>query len=364
MFFEEENFSSPPNFKYEETISKESDCLSNCNTFDLYKEKNNDIILITPCIDPINFNNEEFNINLINLNNNEITKKLSGHKDRILSVKLFQNPKTKNIYLLSVDKGHNIIIWDIEKNFQKIFEKKFEYELNTFIYSALIIFGESNTWVVASSISEKNKTLVIDMSDMNKSENFVEIKESENIPIYCLLYWFNKNEENEKDKHNIIQCGKNRILITQFPSDTTYYSIHQNPIKYYSGCIIYQLKEKDYLAISSCSGSIIIFDLEEKNIVKNFDISGGVHLFSFIKWNENYLMVIDTRNKKLIIMNMDNNYKIVSRNYLPELGIGVYMKKLRHPKYGESVLISGKDWTIKLFTLKGVMRSIDDDDYE
>jgi len=364
MFFEEENFSSPPNFKYEETISKESDCLSNCNTFDLYNEKNNDIILITPCIDPINFNNEEFNINLINLNNNEITKKLSGHKDRILSVKLFQNPKTKNIYLLSIDKGHNIIIWDIEKNFQKIFEKKFEYELNTFIYSALIIFGESNTWVVASSISEKNKTLVIDMSDMNKRENFVEIKESENIPIYCLLYWFNKNEENEKDKHNIIQCGKNRILITQFPGNTTYYSIIQNPIKYYSGCIIYQLKEKDYLAISSCSGAIIIFDLEEKNIVKNFDISGGVHLFSFIKWNENYLMVIDTRNKKLIIMDMTNNYKIVSRNYLPELGIGVYMKKLRHPKYGESVLISGKDWTIKLFTLKGVMRIMDNDDFE
>ena len=101
--------------------------------------------------------------------------------------------------------------------------------------------------------------------------------------------------------------------------------------------------------------------MDEKNIVKNFDISGGVHLFSFIKWNENYLMVIDTRNKKLIIMDMVNNYKIVSRNYLPELGIGVYMKKLRHSKYGESVLISGKDWTIKLFTLKGVMRIIDDD---
>ena len=358
MFFEDENFSSPPNFKYEETISKESDCLSNCNTFDLYNEKNNDIILITPSIDPINFNNEEFDINLINLNTNEIIKKLSGHKDRILSVKLFQNPKTKNTYLLSVDKGHNIIIWDKEKNFQKIFETKFEYELNTFIYSALIIFGESNTWIVASSISEKNKTLVI---DMNKKENFIEIKESENIPVYCLLYWFNENAENEKDKHNIIQCGKNRILITQFPSNTTYFSILQNPIKYYSGSIIYKLKEKDYLAISSCSGTILIVDLDEKNIVKNFDISGGVHLFSFIKWNENYLMVIDTRNKKLIIMDMVNNYKIVSRNYLPELGIGVYMKKLRHSKYGESVLISGKDWTIKLFTLKGVMRIIDDD---
>ena len=357
MFFEDENFSSPPNFKYEETISKESDCLSNCNTFDLYKENNDDIILITPSIDPINFNNEEFDINLINLNTNEIIKKLSGHKDRILSVKLFQNPKTKNTYLLSVDKGHNIIIWDKEKNFQKIFETKFEYELNTFIYSALIIFGESNTWIVASSISEKNKTLVI---DMNKKENFIEIKESENIPVYCLLYWFNENAENEKDKHNIIQCGKNRILITQFPSNTTYFSILQNPIKYYSGSIIYKLKEKDYLAISSCSGTILIVDLDEKNIVKNFDISGGVHLFSFIKWNENYLMVIDTRNKKLIIMDMVNNYKIVSRNYLPELGIGVYMKKLRHSKYGESVLISGKDWTIKLFTLRGVMRIIDD----
>ena len=357
MFFEEENFESPPNFKYKETISKNSDCLSNCNTFDLYNTKNGDLILITPSIEPINFNNEEFYIHLINLNNNEIIKKLSGHKDRILSLKIFKNKKTKNEYLISVDKGHNIFVWDIEKNFQKIFEQKLEYEINSFIYSTLIIFEEDKTWIVASSISEKNKTLVI---DMNNKENFIEINESENIPVYCLLYWFNENAENENDKHTIIQCGKNRILITQFPSNNTYFSIFQNPIKYYSGSIIYKKNEKDYLAISSCSGTILILDLLEKNIVKNFDIT-GVHLFSFIKWNENYLMVIDTRNKKIIIMDMSNNYKIVSKNYLPELGIGVYMKKLRHPKYGESILISGKDWTIKLFALKGVMRIINND---
>ena len=361
MCFDDDNFIPPPNFKYKETISNESDCLSNSNTFDLYKTSNNDIILITPVIDPINFNNEDFFINIINLTNNKILKKLSGHKERILSLKIFSNKKTKNDFLISVDKGHNVFVWDIQNNFEKIFEIKFDYEINSFIYNTLIIFGETNTWIIASSISEKNKTFVV---DMNKKENVVEISESENIPVYCLLYWYNSNQEEEKDRHNIIQCGKNRILISQFPSNKTYYSFNDDdiePIKYYSGGIVYKINDKDFLAISACSGIILIFDLAEKKFEKKIEIK-GVHLFSFIKWNENYLMVMDTRNKKIIIMDMINNYKIVSRNYLPELGIGAFMKKLIHPLYGESILISGKDWTIKLFTLKNVTKIVDDDD--
>jgi len=55
MCFDEENFEYEPNFCFAETISDKSDCLSNCNTFDYYITKENNLILITPYIDPNKF---------------------------------------------------------------------------------------------------------------------------------------------------------------------------------------------------------------------------------------------------------------------------------------------------------------------
>ena len=117
MCFGSENFEYEPNFIYKETISNEADCLSNCNTFDYYKDKNNDIILIISTINPSNFDNKEFFIKLINLNNNnEAIQKLQGHKERITSLKIFINPKTKEVIKFPVtfyvnQKIHNPI-WD------------------------------------------------------------------------------------------------------------------------------------------------------------------------------------------------------------------------------------------------------------
>ena len=359
MCFDEENFEYEPNFCFAETISDKSDCLSNCNTFDYYITKENNLILITPYIDPKNFNNEEFEIYLIDIKTKEVINKLKGHKERILSLKIFKNQRTKKEYLISVDTGNIVIVWDIQKKFNKIFEKYINYyEPFTFIYSTLMIFSEKNTWIVASSILEKNQTLII---DLNKSDNFIEINESENIPVYCLCYWFNEDAEEEKDIHNIIQCGQNKILITKFPSNKTYLKIDtEEKYMYNSGGLVFKAEEKDMLAVSSCSGLILIIDLINKNVVKKIEIK-SVHIFSFIKWNENYLLVNDMRNRQIIIMDIKKEYKIVSKNYIPEMEIDVFMKKIRHPNYGECILTSGKNFKIKLLMLKGVIATSDDE---
>ena len=108
---------------------------------------------------------------------------------------------------------------------------------------------------------------------------------------------------------------------------------------------------------------ILIFDLINKNIIKKIELI-NVHIFSFVKWNDNKLLVIDMRFSKIIIMDINDNYKIISKNYLPELGIASFMKKIRHPNYGECLLINDKKWKIKVFALRGIRRTVfyDDDD--
>ena len=357
MCFDEENFEWEPNFYYKETISNNSDCLSNCNTFDIYRTTENNIIIISPYIDQVNFSKEDHEIYLIDIKTKEIKEKLKGHKKRIVSVKIFKNPFTTKKYLISSDKGNNIIVWDMQDKYNKIFEKNFEYDSFTFIYSTLIIFTKAKTWIVASSIEEKNKTLIV---DINKSDNYITIKESENIPVYCLCYWYNKNAEEEKDAHNIIQCGQNKIIITQFPRNQTYLIINtEEKYKYNSGGLVFNIKDKDILAVSSCSGLVLIIDLIEKNTVKKIEMN-DVHLFSFIKWNENYLILNDMRNRKLIVIDIKRDYKIVSKNYLPEMEIDSFMKKIRHPDYGECIITSGKNFKLNLFGIKGIMKSNDD----
>ena len=364
MCYDDINFKCTPNFIYKETISTKSDCLSNCCTFDYFLTKSQDLILVTPYINISNYNDESHSLSLINLKTNKIEGELTGHTDRILSVRIFKNPKTKKNYIISVDKGLNVIVWDIEKNFEIIFNKKFEYHNFTLIYSTLMIFDENNNniWVVVSSIDEKNKTLV---ANLNKSSNnyddFIEIKNSENLPVYCLCYWYNNEAENDEEKHNIIQCGKNKILISKFPKNETYYIIDTDEkYMYNSGGLVYKIKDKNFLAISSCSGLILIFDLIEKNIIKKIELD-DVHIFSFIKWNENYLLLNDTQQKRIIVMDIDNDYEINSMNLLPQMEMDVYMKKIKHPLYDECIITSGKNWKLNLFIIRGIQRKNNQD---
>ena len=184
------------------------------------------------------------------------------------------------------------------------------------------------------------------------SNAFIEITESESIPVYCLLYWFNEKEEDEKHVHNIIQCGKNKILITKFPSNKTYLKIDtEEKYMYNSGGLVFKSQDKDILAVSCCSGLILIIDLILKNIIKKIEIS-DVHIFSFIKWNEKYLLLNDMRKREIIIIDINKGYKIVSKNYLPEMEIDVFMKKIRHPDYGECILTSGKNFKLNLFMIR------------
>ena len=363
MCFDEVNFELQPNFYYKETISDKSDCFSNCNTFDYYLTKDNKLIIITPCIEPVYTNdgdNKEHEIYLIDIETKIIINKLKGHKGRILNVRIFKNQKNKKEYLISADILNNIIVWDIENNFEKIFEKYFEYEPFAFIYSTLMIFDEKNTWIVASCIREKNKTLILDMV---KNKNFIEITESENLPVYCLCYWFNQMEEDEKDKHNIIQCGKNKILITQFPSKKVYY-MYQAEKKYIynSGGLVFKNGERDLLAVSSSAGLILIIDLILKNVVKKIEIENA-HIFSFIKWNQKYLLLNNIRKSEIIIIDMNNDFKIVGKNYIPEMQMGFFMKKIKHPIYGESILISVKEWKLNLFIIRGLRILFEDEEY-
>lgn len=349
MSFEDIPFKSNPNFKFKEKVTDKSDCLSATYQFDCFQNKNGDVILISPFFDVKNAIKRDYHISLINLRNNEVIKTLEAHKDRVLTVHYFQD-NNKNDYFISADKKNKVIVWDLSNNCEKLFEFDFKYE--SFIYSCLLIFEGNKKYVVASSIGSNNITKVIDMADSN---NVIDINESKDKNVYFLAHWINEDSEKNNRKHIIIQNCKNLILFSEFPSGVTYHKVEIN--QEYPFCqagIVFKNQGKDYYAASFTYGLVLIIDLAKKEEVKRI-IMNDVHLYSFVRWSDHYLLLNDCLQRRIIVMDMLDNYKIKSKIVIPEMDFEKFIKKVKHPKYGECLLSSGVDWSIKLLVNRSIL---------
>ena len=174
-----------PKFKFKEYISEKAESLGSSYQFDCYKHKNGEVILIMSYFDIDHILENIHDILLITLNDNKVIKKLKGHNDRVLSTRYFQEPNSKKDYLISADRNHIVIVWDLN-DFCKIFEAKINYD--SYIYSTLLIFYLNNIYAVISTLGG-GSTKIINLKDKSKS---IDINNTYNLPVYFLSYWYNK----------------------------------------------------------------------------------------------------------------------------------------------------------------------------
>ena len=351
MSFKEALFKSTPNFKWKENITEKSDCYSASYQFDCYKDKKNNVILITTFLDIKKPQIQDYHISLINLNNNEVVNKLKGPKDRVFTVRYFQDKNTKNDYFISEDKTYTIMVWDLgnePSECKKLYEVVVKYE--GLVYSCLLMFDINKIYAVTSSLGQNNITKVIDLTDSGK---ITDITNSQGLLVYYLDYWYNENAETDHQKHVIIQAAKNKILLTEFPNNTTYHSIDlEQKYPYVQSGIVFKNKNgEDLFAFSATYGLVQIINLANKQeVFKTTDfVDREVHLHSFVKWNEKYLLLNDCQQSRIIVFDMEDGFKIKSKVVSPEMFFDRFMMKIQHPKYGESLLSIGIDWKIKLF---------------
>ena len=331
-----------PKFKFKEYISEKADCIGGSYQFDCYKHKNGEVILIMSYFDIDHILENIHDILLITLNDNKVIKKLKGHNDRIISVRYFQEPNSKKDYLISADRRQIVIVWCLN-DFCKIFETKMNYD--SLISSNLLIFDSNNIYVVISTLGE-GSTKIFNLKDKSK---FIDINNTNNLSVYYLTYWYNK----KSNQHIIIQCGKMLILMTEFPNNKIYDTLNsdENYPYNYSG-LVFTNEERDLLAVSVIIGLITIYNLEQKKIMLKIIIKNAF-LYNFIKWNDNYLFVLDSSKKKIINFNIkDNEFRQEDDIQLPELNYDKFIKRVNHPIYGESLVTIGIDWKLKLFVIQ------------
>jgi hypothetical protein len=342
MSFELTCFNSNPNFQFKEKVFEKCDVLSHSYNFDCYQDQNKEVKLLAPYFEVKT--PQDIYIKVINLKDNKEEKKLEGHKDRILTIRHFQDPTNKKNYIISADRKYNVIVWDLD-DYSKKFETEIKYE--GFIYSCYLIFEGKAIWAVTSSIGSNGVTKVFNV----ETKECKDINDSKNLNVYYLDHWYNEKAANDDEKHVIIQCAKNKVLFSNYPKNTSYHSIStddKNP--YILTGRVFKNKDKDMFVFAASYGLIQFIDLETKSMVVSYDLnSENVHLCGFVRWNDTYLLLNDCAQRRIIIFDMLDNYKIKSKVVSPDMHFEKFIEKVNHPKYGECLLSLGIDWTVKLY---------------
>ena len=170
-----------------------------------------------------------------------------------------------------------------------------------------------------------------------------------NITLY-LLYWYNRYDS----ENYIIECCVGKIGIYNLLNNTKYCEfISENNFESYCCGIIYKKNNEDFLITTSDGDYIRIWDLYKKII--NYNINTQYCGISYIiRWSEKYFIVADQENNSFKIIDIMklkviNNYKIGKK--IREKGV-ICVKKIYHPKYGESLITSDGNNKIKFWTSK------------
>ena len=229
-------FKEPQNLKYKLNILDTNDFIGVNDLFEVFVcNRDNKEYLVSK-----NMNN--YKLDVYTLLDNKKSLSLQGHKNRITTIRYFIDNLYINQYLISADINRIVILWDINNNYNII------YQINTFyniynnrglvIYSCLLVFDKHNedNYLITSTnnISEDINTSGTKIYSLINSNVVQRIDKSNKIKIFYLLSWYNK----KNNQYYIIQFGNESIVINRLLRNELYSIFIQKPEGlHYSGFI-------------------------------------------------------------------------------------------------------------------------------
>ena len=311
-------------------------------------------------------NEKKATLDIYSLITNQKITVLKTKNKSILTVKYYINKKNNNEYFIS--KGFSrlyngiwlgvVLVWDITNNYKIIFQV--EPEEHSGDDSCLLIFPhfKDDIYMVTSSHCKSDCDICYTVIYSLKEKKLIQnIKGSNNIDIFLLLSWYNKNNKS----YYVLQFYKYGIYIENLLKNEQYWKIgpyigdHREET--FQPGLIYKKDNVDYLCTLSGYNYLDLFNLYKKKVFKSYKICddkimnnrcGCFCSCKIIKWNE-YVIIYHYVEKILKIFDLKSE-KIISNIEISKQEV-VCIKKLYHKIYGESLLISSYDglqlWNIE-----------------
>ena len=276
--------------------------------------------------------------------------------DSIKEIRYFINKNNYNEYLL-IKRNKKVNILYITNNYINIYEHDEDY------YDCLLVFPSINAIYFVFSehefysngyysdeieYYEYSRTRAYVLFDY-KSILYSEVETDENS--FLLLSWYNK----KNNLYYIIQLRRfeQYINIYELLSTKKTYCL-KCPPDLIDGIVTCNndANQTDYLNVLTKSNNIYIYNLENGNILKKYDIFNNFKqigkIGQFIQWNDRYIIfIIDNYFLKILDLKINKIITVIKTNH--DI---CFIKKINHQIYGESLLISGNSYSdIYLWTI-------------
>lgn len=333
-----ENFKKNPNLKYRCDIVRASDIIkkpyTNFNLFEAFKSyKDNKEYLASP-------NNKNFNLDIYELYDNKKILSLKGHEEEIKIVNYFINSKDHNEYLVSVEKQQIIIIWDITNNYN--LKYKINNKYSKLISCCILIFphNQINNYMVENTTGFDIYNARLYSLEDGKMIKKIKNPSNTNNPLFYIISWLNKKD----DQYYLIRIGFFSIIITNLLNNKIYYEYKDQDEIIHNIGYVYENDGIDYLYCLNVNGQIIIIDLMSLSLIKKIyipriNVDSLQEFENFTLWNNKYIIFnYKYHSSSYYIFDLKND-KIISKIMAPVL----YIKKIYHSTYGESLLIGSSD---------------------
>ena len=214
-------------------------------------------------------------------------KILYGHKEGISFIKYFLNHKENKDYLLSGDVEDMIIVWDILNDYNKVSFIQPNYKqilLGEPIYNSLLLFTEKKNYIYTTTCTNNfNKLYELENGAFVKDVSITYYFKT----LYLIIY---KYKNNDKILNLIIDCCKDFVVIYNLFNEDIYDKIKTEMTRGDNtyARITCDKDNNEFLTISNERGSIILYDLKKKNIIKCFNLKEEI--YTFINLNNDYII--------------------------------------------------------------------------
>lgn len=324
--------SEPEDLKYHETLTTKSPKSYTIDSlFDVFNAFDGNCYLATLV-------SSKNDIEVYDLKLNSLRATLKGHVSHPYIVRHFPQYFTGTDYLLSTSTSKDVRVWNL--NSFTIYQTVKNCHSGTYLYSALLLFDDSHNYIVTTCPNEYMKLWNMDTG------TFIREIGSNSDYTYFINSWNNKS----KNKNYIINANSDSVRIYGMEKSRDLYGQYTGDTRtWHMSAFVESLGSVDYLFESDGNGIVRLWNLETNLIFKKIECP-SCNLRGLCFWNKTHLIVASS-DKTVKIINFMEEKVVASFGGFHTNSVCTAIK-IKHPKYGESLLTGSIDGTIRLWINK------------
>ena len=324
--------SNPQDLKFKETLTNK--CLKSYtidSIFDAYTAFDGNSYLASSLL-------SSYNIEIYNLANNSVTAVLKGLTSQLYIIRHYAQYSTSIDYLLATSTGKTLKVWNLKTYSECLTINNCHY--GSYMYSSLLLFDD---------INKQNYVVTCSPNDYIKLWNFEKgtfIKDigSKNDYTYFINSW------KHDSKNYIINANADSVKIYGINTINEIYGEYSGTQRtWHMSAFVEKINDIETLFESDGNGYVRLWNLENNTLIKNIQCP-SCSLRGLCLWNQQYIIAASSdKSFKVIDLTKEKFVTSISGQHFNSL---CTVKKVRHPKYGESLLSGSIDGSIKLWINK------------